>query len=135
MKEEEEAKQGFIIKDRRRFDDSGEEKDVEEKSAPRPPEPGPAEASGADEPRPEGELEINFSSFVVSLATQALMQLGEIKPPSGVDLPVDVESARRTIDLLVMLQEKTKGNLDPDETRLLEEVLHTLRMSYVKNKR
>ena len=129
MKDEDEVKQGFIIKDRRRFDDAGEEKPSSEQgsgAADRPPE--------QQTERGRAEAEVTFSSFVVSLATQALMQLGELKPPSGVGIAVDVEGAKRMIDLLSMLQEKTKGNLDDDEAKLIEEVLHTLRLSFVKSK-
>lgn len=81
---------------------------------------------------PSPEQEITFSSFVVSLATQALMQLGQIKPPPGVNLPVDPMAAKQTIDILTVLQIKTRGNLDAEEDRLLEEVLHSLRIGYVK---
>jgi hypothetical protein len=50
------------------------------------------------------------------------------------EIPVDVESARQTIDILAMLQRKTRGNLSTEEVRFMEEVLHTLRMSYVRRK-
>lgn len=75
---------------------------------------------------------LTFSSFLISLATQALMQLGEIKAPDGVELPVDREAAKQTIDIISMLKQKTAGNLNPDELRLIEEILHNLRMSYVR---
>jgi hypothetical protein len=79
-----------------------------------------------------GDSDINFSSFVISLATQALMQLGEMRPPPGINVPLDRESARRTIDILGMLQHKTQSNLTQEEAKLLEEVLHNLRLSYVR---
>jgi hypothetical protein len=60
------------------------------------------------------------------------MQLGEIKPPDGVHIPIDIDAAKRTIEVLAMLQDKTKGNLSEEERGLLEEVLHTLRISFVK---
>ena len=131
MKEDEEVKQGFIIKDRRRFDDTGADRETDQPAQPEPARTDAAETRSAESAE---RAEITFSSFVVSLATQALMQLGEIKPPSGVNIPVDVESAQRTIDLLSMLKEKTEGNLNDDESGLLEEVLHTLRMSFVKSR-
>jgi len=79
---------------------------------------------------PEGD--VSFMSFLMSLATQALVQVGEMEPPEGMQIPVDVEAARQTIDILAMLQRKTRGNLSGDEARFLEEVVHSLRMSYVR---
>lgn len=78
------------------------------------------------------ESEVNFSSFVMSLATQAMVQLGQMAPPPGMEIPVDVESGKGTIDILAMIQQKTRGNLSKEETKFLEDVLHTLRISYVK---
>lgn len=78
--------------------------------------------------------EINFSSFVMSFATQALMQLGVIPPPDGVSVPKDPQAAKQTIDILAMFEEKTKGNLDEGEAKLIKEALHSLRMSYLQAK-
>jgi hypothetical protein len=83
---------------------------------------------GEDEPTGE----IDLSAFVMSLATQALMQLGAMQPPAGVTVPVDHESAKQTIEILSMLKVKTKGNLDKEESKLFDDILHSLRMSYVK---
>jgi hypothetical protein len=55
-----------------------------------------------------------------------------MKPPPGINVPLDRESARHTIDILGMLQHKTHSNLTEDEAKLLEEVLHNLRLSYVR---
>ena len=76
--------------------------------------------------------EIDFSAFMMSLATQALMQLGEVKPPEGVDLKPDVVAARQTIDIIAMIQAKTKGNLDERESHLMESILHNLRISFLR---
>jgi len=76
--------------------------------------------------------EIDFSSFVISLGTQALMQLGVIKAPEGMAMPVDKQAAKQTIDILSMLERKTKGNLDPTEAKLLEEVLHNCRIGFIR---
>lgn len=81
------------------------------------------------------ESGVSFMSFLMSLATQALVQIGEMEPPEGMEIPVDVEAGRQTIDILSMLQRKTRGNLSSEEGRFLEEVLHTLRMSYVRRAR
>ncbi len=131
MDEEEEKKQGFKIEDKRRFDKRGNvrEGEKEAKGAQRseaPSDSGPSEGQQAEK--------INFSSFVMSLATQALIQLGEMPPPEGFEISPDRNAARQTIDILSLLEEKTKGNLEPEEAHLLKEILHTLRISYVRSK-
>lgn len=78
------------------------------------------------------EQEVTFSSFVMSLATQAMVQLGQMPPPPGMEIPVDIESGKGTIDILGMIQRKTRGNLSKEEDKFLEDILHTLRVSYVK---
>jgi len=132
---------GFKIEDRRRFDMQGNERQVagtlekEAEVSAGSPAGGKMEKNNGLKAAPQEEKPlppINFSSFVISLATQALMQLGQVKPPAGVDINVDRAAAKQTIDLLSMLEEKTKGNLDEEEVRLLSEVLHNLRLSFVK---
>ncbi len=85
-------------------------------------------------PYDSADSDITFSSFVISLATQALMQLGQMKPPPGVEIPIDKVAAKQTIDIISMLQAKTRGNLDQEESNLLEEILHNLRLGFVKAK-
>ena len=140
--DDEKEKKGLRVLDRRRFDSVGNEREEAGKpaAAPKPapvqtPEKGTVTMNKTDktaEPEIAGEEGINFSSFVMSLATQSLMQLGEMKPPPGVEIAVDHEAARQTIDILRMLQKKTAGNLDASELKLVEEILHALRVSYVK---
>jgi hypothetical protein len=74
----------------------------------------------------------DFSQFVLMLASAALIHLGALADPTGRGIEQDPEQARRTIDILTMLQAKTAGNLSPDETTLLERLLHDLRMRYLK---
>lgn len=138
--DEEKDKKSFKVLDRRRFDAVGNERDDEVKPvAPKPAaQPHQKETNAMNKPETPSTQssdqtdEINFSSFVMSLATQSLMQLGEMKPPPGVEIAVDHEAARQTIDILRMLQKKTAGNLDASESKLVEEILHALRVSYVK---
>ena len=80
---------------------------------------------------PQDSNSISFGSFVMSLCTQALMQMGEIPAPEGIAMEKDLEAARQTIDIISMLKDKTKGNLDATEQNLLEDMLHQLRISYV----
>lgn len=72
----------------------------------------------------------SFSVLVTSLATQALMALGQVPDPSG-KIVRQLDQARQLIDLLGILEEKTKGNLTRDEAAMLEGVLHELRMAFV----
>jgi Domain of unknown function (DUF1844) len=78
------------------------------------------------------ESEISFGSFVLSLATQALMQLGQLKAPDGMAIAVDPGAAKQTIDILGVLQAKTKGNLDAREEGLLRDALHSLRLAFLR---
>lgn len=83
--------------------------------------------SDAAAPRPpeRNELQVSFSSFLVSLGRAALAQLGYTQ--EGQTQP-DLEGARQTIALIGVLQEKTKGNLDDEEQKLLESVLVELQL-------
>ena len=79
-----------------------------------------------------GDLpQMDFTTFVVSLSHSALQSLGDAPHPDGTverSLPL----ARQTIDILGLLQEKTKGNLTGAEERLLTQVLYDLRMRFVE---
>ncbi len=134
---EEKDKKSIKIDDKRRFDSTGNERadtgQVPTDSAARPAAPkSQAVMQEARESAPAQEESITFSAFIMSLATQTLMQLGEMKPPPGLSISIDKEAARQTIDIIRLLQAKTKGNLDSAEAKLLDEILHALMMSYVK---
>lgn len=75
-----------------------------------------------------------FSTFVLSLASSALVQLGEVPDPATGETASDLVVAKHTIDILSMLQEKLQKGLEADETRLLEGLLYELRMKYVVKK-
>ena len=76
--------------------------------------------------------EITLSTFILSLSTQVLLHLGEIPGPAGEKPERDMLAAKQVIDILGLLREKTKGNLDEDEAALLDNVLYDLRMRYVE---
>ena len=127
MSEEEE--QGFIVRDKRGR--------TEAESSPAPkPEPIPDPASAPDIAQsPESEEEgppITFSSFVFSLGTSALMLMGESLDPQQPSMPVNLPQAKEIVDILSMLEAKTKGNLSSDEASVLGDMLYTLRMKYVE---
>ena len=77
---------------------------------------------------------ISFASFIMSLSSQALMQMGEFPAPEGVSVEKDLEAARQTIDIIAMLLEKTRGNLEDSEEKLLEDMHHELRMRFVSKR-
>ena len=75
--------------------------------------------------------EVTFSTFVMSLASAALVQLGEVPNPETGTQVVHPRLARHSIDMLEMLHRKTTQGLDEQERRLLESLLYELRMKYV----
>jgi hypothetical protein len=75
---------------------------------------------------------IDFQTFVLSLSHSALMHLGEAPDPENGKLEKNLALARQTIDLVSMLEEKTRGNLTGDEERLIGQILFDLRMRYVE---
>ena len=74
----------------------------------------------------------DFIQFGSGIAAQTLMQMGDIENPISGGRRVDLESARYSIDLIALLEEKTKGNLSPDEERYVKSALHDLRMRFVE---
>jgi hypothetical protein len=80
-------------------------------------------------------LPLTFSTFVLSLSTQALIHLGEIPNPADRRLATDLLAAQQLIDILGILKEKTIGNLDSSESGLLDGVLYDLRLKYVERVR
>ena len=75
--------------------------------------------------------EVTFSTFVLSLASSALVHLGEVpNPDTGTTVRND-ELARNAIDVLTMLDDKTRNGLSPDESKLMRDVLYELRMKFV----
>jgi hypothetical protein len=83
----------------------------------------------AEEPPPRPP--IDFPSYLLGYYTQGLVFLGEVNNPYTNKKEEDVEAARHTIDILTMLEAKTKGNLSKDEEQLLENVLYELRIKFM----
>ncbi len=139
MTDEEIEGKGFVIKDRRRFTEEGEQKEeapVDEKVER--PETSTQEKEKVEFEAPQEEVEqpplpeINFSTFIFSLNTSALLHLGEVPDPGTGKQQEDLAMAKQTIDLITMLEEKTKGNLTPDEENLIKHILYDLRLRYVQ---
>lgn len=77
-------------------------------------------------------LEIDFSTFVVSIGSAVLMGLGLAKNPVTGNFEKNIEAAKQNIEILTMFKEKTKGNLSDEETQLLDALLYDTRMRFVE---
>jgi Domain of unknown function (DUF1844) len=78
---------------------------------------------------------LSFTSFVISLATTAAIHFGDVPDPATGKRPEpDLDGASQMIDILSLLEEKTRGNLTPEERQVLEQVLYELRMRFVEAK-
>jgi len=136
---DEEKEKGFTVRDKRVFAEGETEnrreaaEDKKEPAESARPKPAQEQPKKEPEGQEEGPLpEINFSNFIFSLSTSALIQLGEIPDPVNNQTNKNIPLAKQTIDILGMLQEKTKGNLTTDEENLIKNILYDLRMRFVK---
>ena len=92
----------------------------------------PTEELGDDEDFPGAEDPASFVNFLSTLATNAAAALGAMPHPATGQRSLDLDTGKYWLDVLAMLSEKTKGNLHPQESRLLESLLGDLRMQYVQ---
>jgi hypothetical protein len=135
-------KKDFVIKDKRIFAEGDPEKqDQETKEESAKPSKEEAKASESEEAAaPEEEPtdyqlpKINFATFIFSLNSSVLLQLGLIDDPATGKKTKNLPLAKQTIDILGMLEDKTRGNLTKDEETMLKNILYDLRMIYVKEK-
>ncbi|MDP2647377.1 MAG: DUF1844 domain-containing protein [Desulfobacterales bacterium] len=130
---------GFTIKDRRLF--SGESEGAGAEPAAKEGPQTKAEKEGVKPADAAGKVpsgthfpKINFSTFIFSLNASALVQLGIMEDPSTGEKIKNMPLAKQTIDIIGMLDEKTRGNLTEDEEKLSKNILHDLRLMYVKEK-
>jgi hypothetical protein len=154
-----EEKKDFVVKDRRLFSQDAEAQpdvgDKKEEAAPEQQDAGDqkeeaaasssatAAAEGDAQPQTAGDAEaeaaqfpeINFPTFVASLNASALVHLGVIEDPATGSKTKNLPMAKQTIDILSMLEDKTEGNLSPDEKNMIQNVLYDLRILYVKEKK
>jgi hypothetical protein len=130
----EQEEQGFKVTDKRGFGDEGKAQ-FPEASIKAEEEPAKASSSVTGDMPPKQEDSqrppIDFPSYLLSYYTQGLVLLGEVPNPYTNKTEEDVDAARHTIDILSMLELKTKGNLTKEEQQLLESVLYELRMKYM----
>lgn len=83
---------------------------------------------------PEEGGRVDFHTFIMSLCTSGMLHLGEIPDPETGKARVNLAMARDTIDILRMIEEKTRGNLSRTEADLLQRLLYDLRIKYVAKK-
>jgi hypothetical protein len=122
---------GFTVTDRRSFGEGGEPK-AEVASPPPAASPTPG-GTAVTPPAATASLPaVDFHTFVLSLGSSALLHLGEIEHPDVGATQKDLPLAKHTIDILVMLEQKTKGNLTPAEEKLIQSLLYDLRLRYVE---
>ena len=126
-----EEEKGFVIRDKRGKTESGSQTEPESPSATSTS--AHSSSSPSSETVAEGQAgpPINFSSFVFSLGSSALMLMGETLDPQQPAIPVNLAQAKEIIDILSVLEAKTQGNLTSDEKSVLTDMLYTLRMKYV----
>ena len=138
---QQDGKDRVKVVDRRAFTPDGQRRQPEQERHP----PAPAHAASAEsairgegfelrpkESRPAEQppISVQFNSFVVSLASTAFIHLGELADPVTGRSEISLEGARQMIDILDMLREKTRGNLDSAETELINGVLYELKLKF-----
>jgi hypothetical protein len=120
---------GFTVTDRRSF----AEADAAPDDGASPPSAPPSGNEAARRLRDDSTLPaVDFHTFVLSLGSSALLHLGELEHPDAGGPQKDLPLAKHTIDILAMLEEKTKGNLTPPEEKLISSLLFDLRLRYVE---
>jgi hypothetical protein len=135
-----EEEKGFTIKDRRIFSENGRS---EEEAGPEASKEAPPKDTATAQEAEKGKTapeeaplpEVNFPTFVLSLNASALVHLGAIEDPASGQKAKNLPMAKQTIDILSMLEEKTRGNLTQDEENIIRNILYDLRIMYVKESR
>jgi len=143
---EEQEEKGFVVSDKRLFTpsgdrimDTGQPEPAEPESPPPPKQKAPASAASPQPPATEADTPqdlppVDFASFVMMLTNNIMVFLGQVPNPLTQQPQVDLAQAQHTIDILMMLREKTRGNLSDEEERFLQELLPQLQMAYVQAK-
>jgi hypothetical protein len=119
--------EGFVIKDKRSSqisEDAATFLDDQETK-------GQEEQTGSSKEKETESFQIDFSTFIMSLTSSAFYHLGDMPDPSTGKKEVNLPAVQQTIDMLIMLREKTKGNLKEDEEKLVEQLIYELQVKYV----
>ena len=119
--------EGFVIKDKRSSqisEDDANSKDHQETKSQE-------EQNESSNEKENESFQIYFSTFIMSLTSSAFYHLGDMPDPSTGKKEVNLPAVQQTIDMLIMLREKTKGNLKEDEEKLVEQLIYELQVKYV----
>ena len=124
---------GFKVQDRRIFSEDGELRADRSEMASKDAAKGSTgtdvrEAPPGRPPQPPGEAEVDFSGFVLSLATTGMMHLGAIPDPVTGKKEANLPGAKQMIGILTVLREKTRGNLSNEESKLLDSLIYEMQM-------
>lgn len=119
------------------FTESGEQRQPEgekPEAGTTPREEQKGKSSPGVSQQNEGQIlpEVNFLNFILSLSTTVMFHFGDFPDPTSGEVKKNIPAAKQTIDILSMLKDKTKGNLDNQEKSLLDDLLYELKMRYVK---
>lgn len=135
--------QEFVVRDRRHFNEQGEpeagkeeerqatDKDAVDGGQKSEETAGERRGSGGDCSDSAQLPEISFSTFILSLSSSVLMHLGDLPDPYTQERKKNLPLAKQTIDIIGMLQDKTRGNLSAEEDNLVKNLLYEMRMKYV----
>ena len=130
MSDEEIEGEGFVFKDSRSSQISEDEAQDQDSQA-ETQKTDPVKEQPAGQP-----FKIDFSTFIMSLTSSAFYHLGDIADPETGKTETNLPAVQQTIDMLIMLKEKTQGNLSEEEEKLLEQLIYELQMKFVaKNKK
>lgn len=126
----------FKVTDKRKFTSDGEPRGessetIGEAAAPQAHAPTAPKAA-PENPTPPEAFQMTFETLVMSLSSTAMVQLGLIPDPGTNQPEQNLPAAKQTIDILEILQQKTKGNLDESESKLLDNILYELRMTFLE---
>ena len=133
-------KKDFVIKDKRIFTEKDQDQEETKEEAAKPSKDEVTASESEEAAAPEEDTtdfqlpKINFATFIFSLNSSVLLQLGLIDDPTTGKKTRNLPLAKQTIDILSMMEEKTRGNLTKDEETMLKNILYDLRMLYVKEK-
>jgi hypothetical protein len=139
--EEEKKGAGFVVRDKRLFDEAGDRREASEEIKETIEKPHvekqeskqQAEQQKPPEPADQEHFpEVSFVNFILSLSTSVMFHFGDIPDPVTGQPEKNLSAAKQTIDILALLKTKTQGNLDSQEQSLLDGVLYELRLRYVK---
>ena len=128
MSDEEEIEiegEGFVFKDSRSSQISEDEaQDQDSQTEAQKTDPVKEQAAGQP-------FKIDFSTFIMSLTSSAFYHLGDIADPETGKTETNLPAVQQTIDMLIMLKDKTQGNLNEEEGKLLEQLIYELQMKFV----